>query len=428
MSKKSQKRSAPRKQEEFRPLTNIKVIGVGGGGGNAVARMSRDFTRGVEFVAINTDHQDLDHCEVRRKIYIGRNLTKGLGAGMNPELGRQAAEENRSEIAEALSGADLVFLTAGFGGGTGSGAGPVIAEVAKQAGALTFAVVTKPFEFEGVQRARIADESIAQMKDKVDALIVVPNDRIFSVISKDTSILKAFEAIDEVLKNSLRGIVELIVAPGIINVDFADIKSVVADAGHAIVGMGIASGPDRAMTAVSAALHSPLLEVSAEGAHGIILGISGGRDLKMTEINDAAKMVRQTVDPGAKIIFGAYHDRQLKDGQLKVTLVATGFSASATNSLFGAGIGGGSRSYLDENAPIKPFAAREASNEKTSEKSEPFHGDREDFVVKEKDPVLPKSSVSGRPAFLNTKEDKDKKEDSGLDHWDIPTFLRKRRK
>jgi cell division protein FtsZ len=427
MAKKIQKRSAPRKQEEFRPLTNIKVVGIGGGGGNAVARMSKDFPRGVEFVAINTDHQDLDHCDVRHKIYIGRNLTKGLGSGMNPELGRQAAEENRSEIAEALAGADLVFLTAGFGGGTGSGAGPVVAEVAKQSGALTFAVVTKPFEFEGVHRARIADESIAQMKDKVDALIVVPNDRIFSIISKDTSILKAFEAIDEVLKNSLRGIVELIVSPGIINVDFADIKSIVADAGHAIVGMGIASGPDRAITATNAALHSPLLEVSAEGAHGIILGISGGRDLKMTEINDAAKLVRQTVDPGAKIIFGAYHDRNLKEGQLKVTLVATGFSASATNSLFGGSSAGApSRSYLDEELASRPFSAREAPSEKSSEKSEPFHSDREDFV-KEKEPTLPKSSISGRPAFLNTTKD-DKKEDSGSDHWDIPTFLRKRRK
>jgi cell division protein FtsZ len=410
------------KKDEFRPLTNIKVVGVGGGGGNAVARMSRNFARGVEFVAINTDHQDLDHCAVRRKIYIGRSLTKGLGAGMNPELGRQAAEENRSEIAEALGGADLVFITAGFGGGTGSGAGPIVAEVAKQSGALTFAVVTKPFEFEGVQRARIAEESIGQMKDKVDALIVVPNDRIFSVISKDTPIIKAFEAIDEVLKNALRGIVDLIITPGIINVDFADIKAIVADAGHAIIGMGVASGQDRAVAAVNAALHSPLLEVSAEGAHGVILGISGGRDLKMTEINDAAKMVRQTVDPGAKIIFGAYYDRQLKPGQFKVTLVATGFSAAATNSLF-AGSSSPARTYLGDEPVSRPFAAREAPDDKS-------HGDRkererEDFV-KEKEPTLPKTSSSMRPNFPPPKEDK--KDDSGSDPWDIPTFLRKRRK
>jgi cell division protein FtsZ len=401
-----------KKSDQFRPLTNIKVVGVGGGGGNAVARMSQDFLRGVEFVAINTDHQDLDHCEVRRKIYIGRNLTKGLGAGMNPELGRQAAEENRSEIAEALAGADLVFITAGFGGGTGSGAGPIVAEVAKQSGALTFAVITRPFEFEGVQRSRIADESIAQMKDKVDALIIVPNDRIFSVISKDTPVLRAFEAIDEVLKNSLRGIVDLIIAPGMINVDFADIKSIVADAGHAIVGVGVASGQDRAVAAVNAALHSPLLEVSAEGAHGVILGISGNRDLKMTEINDAAKMVRQTVDPGAKIIFGAYHDRQLKAGQVKVTLVATGFNASATSPLFGNDGGAGSRPYMDDDVPARPFAVREVAT-----------GDKEETLV-EKEPVLPKPKASGRPGFLGGKENK--KDDP--DPWDIPTFLRKRRK
>jgi cell division protein FtsZ len=344
---------------------------------------------------------------------------------MNPELGRQAAEENRSEIAEALAGADLVFIAAGLGGGTGSGAGPIVAEVAKQSGALTFAVVTKPFEFEGVQRSRIAEESIAQIKDKVDALIVVPNDRIFSVISKDTAILKAFEAIDDVLKHSLRGIVELIVSPGIINVDFADIKGIVADAGHAIIGVGMASGQDRALTAVNSALNSPLLEVSAEGAHGIILGISGGRDLKMTEISDAAKMVRQTVDPGAKIIFGAYYDRQLKQGHIKITLVATGFSAATTNSLFGAP-GVSSRTYYGEEPAARPFAAREATGSETvSEKR-----DREEFI-KEKEPTLPKSTSSPRPGFLSSsKEDKGKEndEDSGSDPWDIPTFLRKRRR
>lgn len=418
-------------REEFRPLTNIKVVGVGGGGGNAVARMSRDFPRGVEFIAINTDHQDLDNCDVRRKIYIGRNLTRGLGAGMNPELGRQAAEENRSEIAEALSGADLVFVAAGLGGGTGSGAGPIVAEVAKESGALTFAVVTRPFEFEGVQRSRIAEESIAQMKEKVDALIVVPNDRIFSVISKDTPIIKAFEAIDDVMKNALQGIVELILAPGIINVDFADIKSVVSDAGYAITGMGLAGGQDRAMAAVSAALNSPLLEVSAEGAHGIVLGISGGRDLKMTEINDAAKMVRQTVDPGAKIIFGAYYDRTLKQGHIKITLVATGFSASTTSSLFGAS-GQQSRTYLGEETVSRPFAAREAGEGRTvSDKRDPMRGDRgvqEDNIVKEKEPTLPKSKSSpfSKPGFLGPKEDKE--EDSSSDPWDIPTFLRKRRR
>src|ERR1700722_10585259 len=237
-------------QEKFQPLkANVKVIGVGGGGGNAVARMARDFTRGVDFIAINTDHQDLDQCEVRTKLYIGKNLTKGLGTGMNPDLGRQAAEENRSEIAEAVQGADLVFLSAGMGGGTGTGATPIVAEAAKQAGALTIAVVTKPFSFEGSQRERIAQEGLMRLKDKVDAIIVVPNDRIFTVIGKDTPIVKAFEAIDEILRNALRGLVEMIAMPGIINVDFADVKNIMQDAGIAIVGVGRASGEDRAVKA-----------------------------------------------------------------------------------------------------------------------------------------------------------------------------------
>ena len=224
------------------PIARIKVIGVGGGGGNMVSRMSRDFSRGVDFVAVNTDHQDLDHCDVRQRIYIGKNLTRGLGTGMNPELGRQAAEENRAEIAESLRGADIVFIAAGFGGGTGTGGVPIVAEAAKQAGALTIAFVTKPFAFEGTQRQRIAEEGILKMRDKVDALIVVPNDRIFSVIQKETPVIKAFEAIDEVLKNALKGLVELIVTPGIINVDYADVRTVIQDSGIAIVGIGIAGG------------------------------------------------------------------------------------------------------------------------------------------------------------------------------------------
>ena len=404
------------------PLTNIKVIGVGGGGGNAVNRMSRDFIRGVDFVAINTDHQDLDHCDVKKKIYIGKSLTKGLGAGMNPELGRQAAEENRSEIAGAVEGADLVFITAGMGGGTGSGAGPIVAEVAKASGALTFAVITKPFEFEGTQRSRIAEDAIAQMKDKVDALIVVPNDRIFSVISKDTPVKKAFEAIDEVLRNALEGIVEMIMTPGLINVDFADIRGIVENAGLAIIGVGTASGQDRAVAAVNTALHSPLLEVSAEGAHGVVLGISGGADLKMTEINDAAKLVRQTVDPSAKIIFGAYHDRKLKPNQIKVTIIATGFSASQQgNSLFGASFAA-PHTYLSEDRPLKAVLSDEERSEfgesrSKKEKKEPGAVPSENVKYT---PAVPKGIFGPRDEF------EEKEEDSSP--WDIPTFLRKRKK
>lgn len=398
-------------------MLNIKVVGIGGGGGNAVSRIGRDFMRGVEFYAINTDHQDLDHAEVRHKVYIGKNLTKGLGTGMNPDLGRQAAEENRSEIAEALKGADLIFLAAGLGGGTGSGTTPVVAEVAKQTGALTLAFVTKPFAFEGTQRQRIAEEALLKLRDKVDALIVVPNDRIFTIISQETPIMKAFEAIDDVLKSSLSGIVELIVTPGIVNVDFADVRSVIQDtAGAAIVGIGVASGQDRAIQAVGKALNSPLLDVSPEGAHGVLLGISGGRDMRMQEINDAAKIVAQTVDPGARIIFGAYYDRRLKPNQIKVTVIATGFNNTAAGSLFGSPapyapkttFPGETRGGVMFRDDMKPRPAEDMRTENPNE---------ELLFMKKPNPILEPEP----------KDDK-KKKPEGDDIWDIPTFLRRKKK
>lgn len=399
------------KKEKSRSLAaHIKVVGVGGGGGNAVSRMMKDFIRGVDFVAINTDHQDLDQCAARRKIYIGRNLTRGLGTGMNPDLGRQAAEENRSEIAEALQGADLIFIAAGLGGGTGTGASPVVAEVAKQTGALTLAFVTKPFAFEGSQRSRIAQEGLVKLKEKVDGLIVVPNDRIFSIISKETPIFEAFEAIDDVLKGALRGIVELIVAPGIINVDFADVRSVIQDAGSAIVGQGIAHGPDRAVNAVNQALNSPLLEVSAEGARGILLGISGGRDLKMNEINDAAKAVAQVADPNARIIFGAYHDRKLRTGRLKVTLIATGFNGSSSPSLFSEPFREMKQSFFG-TSPAK--SASEPRMPETASKAAQLL-------------TLRESEESEGKQFEKAPKTEPKKKDA--DVWDIPTFLRRKRK
>ncbi len=429
-------------KEKFNPLSaNVKVIGIGGGGGNAVSRMARNFLKGVDFIAINTDHQDLDHCEVRQKLYIGKSLTRGLGTGMNPDLGRQAAEENRSEIGEAVKGADLVFLAAGLGGGTGSGATPVVAEAAKQAGALTIAVVTKPFAFEGSQRERIAQESLMKLRDKVDALIVVPNDRIFTVISKDTPILKAFEAIDEVLRNALKGLVEIIAMPGIINVDFADVKNIMQDAGIAIVGVGVASGPDRAVTAVNQALHSPLLETGPEGAKSVLLGISGSRDLKMTEINEAAKIVAQTADPGARIIFGAYHDRNLKPNQVKVTIVAAGFNGNSTTALFGANshydprqsvfgrtTGGGTGGAVDagssfgkkQTTPAREPMPMGATGQKELMSS---HGNRNND--ESADEILagkPPSASSG-----DSKKESPRKEKEN-DAWDIPAFLRRRKR
>ncbi|HVM77170.1 MAG TPA: cell division protein FtsZ [Candidatus Paceibacterota bacterium] len=428
------------KREKFQPLSaNVKVIGIGGGGGNAVARMAKNFFRGVDFIAINTDHQDLDHCEVRHKLYIGKGLTKGLGTGMNPDLGRQAAEENRSEISETVKGADLVFLAAGLGGGTGTGATPVVAEAAKQAGALTIAVVTKPFSFEGSQRERVATEGLVKLRDKVDALIVVPNDRIFTVISKDTPIVKAFESIDDILRNALKGLVEIIAMPGIINVDFADVKNIMQDAGIAIVGVGLATGADRAVKAVQSALHSPLLETSPEGAKAVLLGITGGRDLKMNEVNDAAKIVAQTADPGARIIFGAYYDRNLKPGQLKITVVAAGFNNPQGTALFGSSglyndrqaIFGG-KSPMEGRKPSTPARESMAYGKETYAKDTVHaRGDRGDESADEiiatrvpqapLDRKLPPAAAGNNGSVANNKEKEN-------DAWDIPAFLRRRKR
>ncbi|MDO8664885.1 MAG: cell division protein FtsZ [Candidatus Liptonbacteria bacterium] len=416
--KKSRPKQKKQRKEKMsgNPDISIKVVGIGGGGGNAVSRMSRDFMKGVEFIAINTDHQDLDHCSVRRKIYIGKSLTRGFGTGMNPEIGRQAAEENRSEIAEALSGTDLIFIAAGLGGGTGTGAAPVVAEIAKQSGALTVAFVTKPFSFEGSQRDRIAQEGMIKLREKVDALMIVPNDRIFSIISKDTPLLKAFAAIDDILKNALGGIVEVIVSPGIINLDFADVRSIMDGAGTAVIGLGIASGQDRAAEAVRQAINSPLLEISAEGAKGVLLGISGGSDMKMNEINEAAKMVAQAVDPGAKIIFGAYRDRKLRPNQLKITLIATGINGvQPANSLFGSYV---KRNLAEEDLPRFGEAGRKFRDEKTGEHSTPSFG-----AAKEK-------NVSSTETKQENQEPKKKsiKPDKDSDIWEIPTFLRRKKK
>jgi cell division protein FtsZ len=440
--------SVPNSPDKFQPLrANVKVIGIGGGGSNAVSRMAKDFYRGVDFIAINTDHQDLDHCAVKHKLYIGKSLTKGLGTGMNPDIGRQAAEENRSEIAEAVQGADLVFLSAGLGGGTGSGATPIVAEAAKQSGALTIAVVTKPFAFEGSQRERIAAEALMKLKDKVDAIIVVPNDRIFTIIGKDTPILKAFEAIDDVLRRALKGLVEIIAMPGIINVDFADVKNIMQDAGVAIVGVGIASGPERAVNAVNMALHSPLLETSPEGAKAVLLGISGGHDLKMTEINEAAKVIGQVADPGARIIFGAYYDRTLKAGQIKVTVVAAGFNTSQANSLFGSAngplaghmnghFGGGTTTrepmFGSRSIPETPSFG---SKKPYRDLDEPVESTIEDVTPAPKFNPYPmpvkKDTATGTSSKDSGKNsDKDSKDKNGKesDPWDIPAFLRRRKR
>ena len=325
ISNKTKKNKVSNKLKEYN-LAKIKVVGVGGAGCNAITRMSDNFIKGVDLIAVNTDIQDLNYCVAKKKVYIGKNLTKGLGTGMDPEIGKLAAEESRTEIIEAIKDADLLFLTAGFGGGTGTGALPVIAELAKEMGILTVAVITKPFVFEGFERIRIADEGVSRIKDRVDTLIIIPNDRIFSVINKNTSLIKAFEAIDEVLKNSVFSVAELIASPGIINIDFADVKSIIQNAGMAIIGFGISSGGDRAITSVNAAINSPLLEASINGAKRIIFSVSGHRDLKMNEIHEIARLISEQSHHSSRIIFGAHYDRKLKKGELKVTLIATGFN------------------------------------------------------------------------------------------------------
>lgn len=310
---------------DIETFAKIKVVGVGGSGNNAISRMIDAKIKGVEFVAINTDAQALHHSKAQEKVHIGKNLTKGLGAGMNPEIGRQAAEENRDEIQEVLKGADMVFVACGLGGGTGSGAAPIVAETAKELGALTVGVVTKPFAFEGSQRRAIAEEALENLKDRVDTLITIPNDKLLSIIDRKTTLVNAFRIVDDVLRQGVQGISDLITKPGIVNVDFADVRAIMEDSGSALMGIGIASGDNRATEAAKAAINSPLLELSIDGAKGVLFNISGSSDLTMLEINEAASIITENIDPNAKVIFGAVTDDQIRKGEIQITVVATGF-------------------------------------------------------------------------------------------------------
>jgi len=314
-------------------FARIKVIGVGGSGGNAISRMVLSQLKGVDFIAINTDAQDLHHTNAPEKIHIGKDLTRGLGAGMNPEKGRQAAEESREDIRQAIKGSDMVFITCGLGGGTGTGASPIIAEEAKEAGALTVAVVTKPFSFEGAKRMTIAEEGLEELINQVDTLITIPNDKILQIIDKKTTLLTAFKIVDDVLKQGVQGISDLIVVPGLINVDFADVKTIMEEAGSALMGIGRATGENRAHEAARLAINSPLLELSISGAKGILFNISGGEDLGMAEVNEAANIITESVDSEAKIIFGAVVDGKLKKGEMKITVIATGFGETPSKRI-----------------------------------------------------------------------------------------------
>ncbi len=306
-------------------FARIRVVGVGGSGGNAVNHMVGEKVKGVEFIAINTDAQDLHHSLAKKKIHIGKNLTRGLGAGGNPDMGKRAAEETREEIANAIKGSDMIFITCGMGGGTGTGASSVVARIARESGALTVGVVTKPFLFEGQERMRLALQGIEDLKQEVDALITIPNDRLLAIVDRETTVKSAFALCDNVLKQAVEGISDLITMPGIINVDFADIRSVMENAGSALMGVGVSAGEKRAEEAARASINSPLLEVSITGAKGVLFAVAGGDDLGMLEIQDAARVITESIDPHAKVIFGTIRDEKLKKNEVRVTVIATGF-------------------------------------------------------------------------------------------------------
>ncbi len=386
---------------DLETFAKIKVVGVGGSGNSVVNRMIKAKIKGVEFIAINTDVQALHNSSAPVKLHIGKNLTRGLGAGMNPDLGRGAAEESQNEIRDVLKGADMVFVTCGLGGGTGSGASPIVAEIARDLGALTIAVVTRPFSFEGVKRAEIADEAFRELSDKVDAIISIPNDKLLDIIDKNTSLLDAFSVSDNILRQGVQGISELITVPGLINVDFADVKAIMTDAGTSLMGIGEASGEGRAEKAAKAAIENSLLDLSIEGAQGVLFTISGSPDLTMHEVNEAAKIITDSVDPEAKIIFGAIIDEDLKD-TIKITVVATGFSDS-----------------YRRNFEASFSAPQPQPSEKPSEEKKDTSSNQEDLKDIFRERVEnPEDKEPPAPP-----EEKD--EDSDLD---IPAFLRKKMK
>jgi cell division protein FtsZ len=326
-------------KSDVESFARIRVIGVGGSGGNTINHMVDSHVQGVEFIAINTDSQDLHKSKASKKIHVGKTLTRGLGTGMNPDMGKQAAEETREEIQDAIKGSDMVFITCGMGGGTGTGAAPVVAKIARELGALTIGVVTRPFVFEGAQRARLAETGLAELRKAVDASIVIPNDKLLAIVSRDTGIKNAFALCDDILRQAVEGISDLITTTGIINVDFADVRTIMQNAGSALMGVGTAIGEKRAENAARAAINSPLLDVSIHGAKGVLFSVAGGDDLGMLEIQDAANVITEAIDPDAKVIFGTITDETLKKGQVRVTVIATGFPEGVPRPIGTGGTG-----------------------------------------------------------------------------------------
>jgi len=411
-------------KSDVESFARIRVVGAGGSGNNAVNYMVGAKLKGVEFIAINSDAQDLHNSLAKKKIHIGKNLTRGLGAGGNPDMGRRAAEETREEINNCLKGSDMIFITCGMGGGTGTGAAPVIAKIARESGALTVGVVTKPFLFEGQERMRLALQGIEELKKEVDALITIPNDRLLAIVDKETSVRSAFEQCDNVLKQAVEGISDLITMPGIINVDFADIRSVMENAGSALMGVGVSTGEKRSEEAAQSAINSPLLEVSITGAKGVLFAIAGGDDLGMLEIQDAARVITESIDPQARVIFGAIKDDKLKKNEVKVTVIATGFPEEMSNN----------NTTISRRAPLaqsvdtedaKPAAAAQPSESRGrifNSLTQPRKTEVEESPIKKTDEVdSKKQELPKRDPKPVDPVDEDDEDDWGA----VPAFLRR---
>lgn len=393
---------------EVESFARIRVVGVGGSGGNAINHMVATNVVGVDFISINTDAQDLHKSRAKKKIHIGKSLTRGLGTGMNAEVGKQAAEETREEIQDALKGSDMVFVTCGMGGGTGTGAAPVVAKVARELGALAVGVVTRPFAFEGAHRMRLAEAGIAELRKAVDAIIIIPNERLLAIVSRDTGIKNAFALCDDILKQAVEGISDLITTTGIINVDFADVRTIMQNAGSALMGIGYGTGEKRAEAAARAAINSPLLEVSIHGAKGVLFSIAGGEDLGMLEVQDAANVITEAIDADAKVIFGTVADESLKKGQIRVTVIATGFPETASGK---PGTASGPRLGAPLNDELPPL--------RIERKPEP------PVRLRERDkPASPPPSAAVQEL---QKSEASEKEIEDEDAWGgLPSFLRRK--
>jgi cell division protein FtsZ len=429
----------PQVKTDVETFARIKVVGVGGSGKNAINHMINNKVKGVDFLAINTDAQDLHHSMAKRKIHIGKNLTKGLGAGMNPEIGRQAAEETKEEIQEALKNSDMVFVAGGLGGGTGSGASPIVAKISKEMGALTVGVVTKPFSFEGQQRMRLAEHALEELSKAVDALVVIPNDKLLAAVTKDTTAKNAFAMCDEVLKQAVEGISELITTPGSVgNIDFADIRAVLENAGPALMGIGSASGEKRAEEAARAAISSPLLDVSIHGAKGVLFSIAGNDDLTMWEIQEAAKLITDSVDPDAKIIFGTVKDERLKKNELKITVIAANFpdGSAIRRTIFDSISSRQSAPLFNDNSKVeKPVSQNVEINTPAQSVEVPVQTKSEEHKGKIHNSIHNPSTANSTPQTMKeeVKEENPNAPLQGVqdddDEWNsIPAFLRRAKK